>query len=210
MAMNYGSLVGSKTAEGSIRRWVNYEPTPAEDCLLDAQKLIYSQLRVREMRTVSTIALLTGAETAPLPTGFLDPIILLGPDGEEIILREERDYLMNSRILDTDAHLQVADGRPTEYAIYNEVLNFNMEANAAMNFVYAYYKFQADLSGDAPTNFLTTRYPHMLREACLTSAFNFRKEYDAAAKAEARVVALIMAANAESDLTRNGTRYRQG
>jgi hypothetical protein len=52
--VNYSTLVADKTVAGSIKRWVNYGQIDSETVLTEAQALIYSMLRAREMRQAST------------------------------------------------------------------------------------------------------------------------------------------------------------
>ena len=49
-SMTYTSLIGDKNTAGSIARWVNYSKLDADQILQEAQALLYSMLRVREMR----------------------------------------------------------------------------------------------------------------------------------------------------------------
>src|ERR1700756_3786825 len=73
-SMSYTSLVGDKNTAGSIARWVNYAKLDADQILQEAQSLIYSMLRVREMRAHFNFAVAVGGDRVALPSGFLDPI----------------------------------------------------------------------------------------------------------------------------------------
>src|SRR5246127_5440048 len=73
-SMSYTSLVGDKNAAGSIARWVNYSKLDADQILQEAQSLIYSMLRVREMRAHFNFNIAPGSDRVALPAGFLDPI----------------------------------------------------------------------------------------------------------------------------------------
>jgi hypothetical protein len=73
-AMSYTSLVGDKNTAGSIARWVNYSKLDADQILQEAQSLIYSMLRVREMLTYFNFNMPQGFSGVALPTGFLDPV----------------------------------------------------------------------------------------------------------------------------------------
>src|SRR3984893_10670747 len=72
--MTYTSLVGDKNTAGSIARWVNYSKLDADQILQEAQALLYSMLRVREMRAHFNFNMAQGGDRIALPTGFLDPI----------------------------------------------------------------------------------------------------------------------------------------
>jgi len=74
MAMTYSSLVGPKGSAGSVANWVGYSKLDIPTTVDEAQSLIYSLLRVREMRTEWTFGMNVGQSEIALPTGFLDPI----------------------------------------------------------------------------------------------------------------------------------------
>src|SRR5260370_10335031 len=73
-AMSYTTLVGDKNTAGSIARWVNYSKLDADQILQEAQSLLYSMLRTREMRTHFSFDLAVGSSQVALPAGFLDPL----------------------------------------------------------------------------------------------------------------------------------------
>src|SRR5260370_38056571 len=70
-AMSYTTLVGDKNTAGSIARWVNYSKLDADQILQEAQSLLYSMLRTREMRTHFSFDLAVGSSQVALPAGFL-------------------------------------------------------------------------------------------------------------------------------------------
>jgi hypothetical protein len=72
--MSYTSLIGDKNTAGSIARWVNYAKLDADQILQEAQSLLYSMLRVREMRAHFNFSTIVGQDRVALPSGFLDPI----------------------------------------------------------------------------------------------------------------------------------------
>lgn len=74
--MTYTNLVGLKGTAGSIANWVNYSKIQdvADVILEEAQALLYSMLRVREMQTTFSFRLGAGNVFSALPTRFQDPI----------------------------------------------------------------------------------------------------------------------------------------
>jgi hypothetical protein len=74
--MTYTNLVATKGTAGSIANWVNYQKLEAvlPTILEEAQALLYSLLRVREMQTTMTFKLGVGSTYYALPTRFQDPI----------------------------------------------------------------------------------------------------------------------------------------
>jgi hypothetical protein len=102
--MNFNDLIGPKSRAGSIQNFVRYKPVPGEVVLEEAQALIFSELRIREMRASSVITLGVGAFTAALPTGYLDPIAMRDREGWNVIPEKyvgERQ-LIDLRTFDND------------------------------------------------------------------------------------------------------------
>src|ERR1700720_4192005 len=74
MAMSYSSLSGAKGSSGSVANWVDYTRLDVPVIIDEAQTLLYTLLRTREMRTDFTFTLTLGQSFFPLPARFLDPI----------------------------------------------------------------------------------------------------------------------------------------
>jgi hypothetical protein len=198
MAFEYGTLTGPKSTLGSIRSWVNYELVDVEGVLLDAQAYIYGALRTREMRATAAFSLALNDQTEPLPTGFLEPIKLIYSTGETIEPKEESELIVNRG--------EIQSGQPFEYAIYDELFQFEVKADAAYTGTILYWKRSTYLGAQNRTNFLTTRYPNLLRVACLMHAADMvaDSEYERWKK---RTDELIGRANVEADLARKGADY---
>src|SRR6476620_4693133 len=74
MAMTYTTLIASKTTAGSIASWVNYSKLDILAVLDEAQLMLYSMLRTREMISRYVFSMDVGEALTPLPARFLDPI----------------------------------------------------------------------------------------------------------------------------------------
>ena len=207
--MNYTTLIANKATSGSIRRFVNYSELDAEQIVLEAQALLYQTLRVREMRTeFSDLSLADGDYYKALPTDFLDPIALKDVTNNiDLRLVPEPD-LIRSRVYETAV---LIDGTPQRYAIFGEKLQFESKYEAAATLKLVGYKTPAVLATTTnETNFLTSRYPHLLRVACVTQAYDFMSN---AAKYQSNLTllsALIEKTNAESDLSYRGAEFEVG
>jgi len=200
--MTYGELVGPKAKSGSIRSWINYSLTDAESVLLDAQASIYTVLRSREMRTAADVSIALNASTADLPARFLDPINLVHKDGSgDITLRSEA-WMNRNRLYDGAG--SVIAGQPSAYAIYGEALQFECKADAAYTASFLFYQQPAFLSPQNPSNFLTTRYPNLLRQACLMGAFQHRQDSPEFKSAQALFDQILARLNVNDDLSRRG------
>jgi hypothetical protein len=199
--MSYTTLTGAKTVAGSIHNFANYRKVPAEVVLEEAQALIYSRLRVREMRDTAVITLSAAASTAALPTGFLEAIAMRDRDGWDVIPDRHVDErgLLRRRIYEDDV---LQDGVPTHVAIFGELFQFDCAADEERKFDLVYFKTPTALSASNATNFLTRRYPHIVRIGCLAGAASYMKDDSEEAKQLTKLQVLCDEANAESDLGR--------
>lgn len=201
MAMSYSTLVGGKSVTGSIRSWQNYDKVDAEGVLEDAQAMIYQSLRVREMRLSHVMNVGTGEAAVDVPAGFLDPMELRHLlDGSDLTQVDERD-LRNQRYW-REGLLQT--GRPTYFAIMDEQLVFDTASDSIYTLELLYYGSRNPLSADTETNFLTRRYPHILRAMCLAMAAEFSHNSEDYARNLQRANGLIAEANAMDELSRRG------
>lgn len=214
--MDYVSLTAAKGTPGSIANWANYGLLPTNDLLTDAQSLIYQTLRVREMRSAPfPLQLIIGTISINLPVDFLDPIAVFDQYQQPLMHRDPRS-LFRMRYLPAGGFgdfnfpdfdpLDFATGSawtqsvPSSYAIFGEQLQFNCAANAAMLYWLIYFKSPPVLSATNKTNFLTQRYPHILRAACLAVAADFRKDQADYDRCSTRLMMLITDAMSKDDL----------
>jgi hypothetical protein len=292
-AMTYASLVGDKNTAGSIARWVNYSKLDVDQILQEAQSLIYSMLRVREMRAHFNFNIAQGGDRVVLPAGFLDPIgkiSLLGTGAKAEqrypnFIQRRRVYTetsgslgvnpftttsgstavtvnlashglsqgstfftagaaafngvtiagafdvtaivdANNFIIDITplgatpnasgagggaAVTYVADnliqGTPIYWGVWDETIFFDVAFAQASNCNLQYFKALPILSSTNTTNFLTSRYPHLLRKACTAQAWDFMRNDAEYQKDVAALTALIEQANAEGDLLYRGATF---
>jgi len=202
--MDYGTLIAGKDTAGSIRSWINYGLIDAEGVLLDAQSYIFGGLRVREMQAEATVTIAEDDTFVALPERFLDPITLVFKDGNGEIGLITPQALHRLRQYEEDGSLS-AD-RPLAYSIFDEKLQFAVKADADYSASYLFYR-RPELLGPQTarkTNFLTTRYPALVRSACIAFAADYRDDTERYTRAIQRTNALISAANVEADLTLRG------
>ncbi|WP_028136150.1 phage adaptor protein [Bradyrhizobium japonicum] len=199
MAMTYTTLIADKTTAGSIKRWCNYSQLDVEQVLIEAQALVYQTLRVREMRfEFDNLALAPGDFYVALPSGFLDPIALKDiTNNIDLKLRPEAN-IVRARSYEDGA---LIESIPQNYAIYDEKLQFECAYESAATLNLVGFKKPDDLSGSNTTNFLTSRYPHLLRVACLAQAYDFMSNQTKYQNNLTMLSALIEKTNAESDLS---------
>ncbi len=205
MSTSYTTLVAAKTVAGSIKRSVNYAEIDVETVLEEAQTLIYGSLRVREMRSMWSPAMAVGDSSKALPSDFLDPAGKLRDTRTFCYRQRSSDHLMSARVYTSAGALE--SGQPTFWAIFDEAINFDIkfDANSAGTLSLPYFKRPALLaSGTNETNFLTTRYPHLLRQACRIQCHAFMKNWTGYSAELPLLTSFIQSANGEADLTYGG------
>lgn len=288
MAMNYTTLLAAKGTAGSIANWVGYNKLDLPTILDEAQSLLYTMLRLRQMKTEWTFGVSVGQSEVALPSGFLDPLggILIVGYGMEVRQRPEeqvkgyRTYdntlsgsfdtdplttVLNSSLVNVeltghglsqgstittadfdavggltlngtypvtaiidsdnftiDAGAQATssatgggdDGTytannliaatPTTFGMWGEAIKFECAFDTAQACKLLYYKSPPLLSASNPTNWLTTRYPKLLRIACQAAAADFMKDTEEYNKSLSALNNLIQTIAAEDDLSMRG------
>lgn len=290
MAMTYNTLTAAKGQSGSILNWVGYTKVDVGTVLDEAQSLIYSILRVREMRFQWVFGMPVGNSKVALPQRFLDPIGRLKDNfGTRYWHRTESD-VTDRRAFDsspsgtfgnnpfttsalgsgtvqaalvahsltqgsditiagatpvdgvtingtslvtsiTDAdhfNFVVTDAaatvggitgggagasytankmiscQPNNWAVWDEYLQFDAPFDTATALRLMCFKSLPLLSSANPSNFLTNRYPHLMRVACLAAAASFMKDDNEESKNVTKLKELIQAVEAEADLLYRG------
>lgn len=293
MAMSYTTLMGSKGSSGAIATWINYAKLDTETVLDEAQSLIFSMLRCREMRTEWTFGMPVASSAVALPARFLDPMgrlydvtngVWLGHKLETSVLSfrtydstvvgalganpfttnaiggstlnvyapnhginqgsivtfagatavdvypasllngtfavtgvpDVNDFTIDT--VDTLAQT-IANGggagitytcdnltaaAPGRWSIWNEQFQFDTALDTATNYKLLYYRAPMILSADNPTNFLTTRYPKLLRVATSAAAADFMKDDAEYQKGLTAMSSLIQSISVEQDFLYRG------
>jgi hypothetical protein len=93
---------------------------------------------------------------------------------------------------------------PVQWAIWDEYLQFDAAFTDAKQFRLSCFKSLPLLSASNPTNFLTNRYPQLLREAAIAAAASFMKDDNEFTKHDTKLQLMIQQINAESDLMYRG------
>ncbi|MGE0853861.1 MAG: hypothetical protein AB7O44_30335 [Hyphomicrobiaceae bacterium] len=211
MPMDYTTLTGAKTVEGSIRNYTNWAETPADTVLTEAQAYIFSRLRVREMEhVVRNLTIAEDAETLELPPDFIAPMGqdcfgIQSPWQCSIDIFDAAQFETYRATDDTGA---VYAGQPRACMILGQpaVAHFDVKADQAYSAKLLYYRRPAALADDNPTNWLTDRYPQLLRHATNYFAWLHKREPAQASASEKLVGHFIDVANGEADMERQSRR----
>ncbi len=200
---DYSTLVGTKDTEGSIKSWINWSKAPSTTILTEAEAFIYSQLRVREMRKLASGTISEGATTLSMPSDFIAPISFrrTGTTAGVIEVLDEQHFESLLALDDSNAFME---GTPTKCMIIAEppVAYLDVEADDDITYRLVYFSRPTALSISNENNWLTTRYPMLLRATCLGFANQHYKDSAAAQEWLSSASALIQSANAEDDQAR--------
>lgn len=202
MSMSYTTLTGSVSTEGSIRYAINYSRIDAEGILEEAQAWIYQRLRVRQMMATANVSISSAASTASFPTGYLDPIHLGIPGYINTIRLKDPEWFRAHMGWDESAVLP--EGLPSYWCDFDTTIQFNTKADQAYTAKMVFFKKPDLLSGSNLTNWLTDRYPTLVRRACLMFSAEARKEFDMMNNAEIKALQMIEEIKVESDLAMRG------
>ena len=95
-------------------------------------------------------------------------------------------------------------GLPNWFGIWNENIYFDVGFFQTILCKMQYFQSLPLLSATNQTNFLTNRYPHLLRKACMAMAADFMKDDIEYQKQVTALQALIQQTNIENDMAMRG------
>lgn len=199
--MDYTTLVADKDTEGSIKYLVNYAAVPSELILTNAQALIFSFLRVREMRLRDTDSFSEGDTSDGLPARCLEvnSVQLTGDNQQRLTILPPDDFEDTLNYEADSDPPTLEEGTPSRCTITGTQLLIDVTADDTYNYSIWYYGYPEPLSTTSPTNFLTDRYPHILTAGVRHYAFDYRQHKDLAADELQKLMGYIQRANVEAD-----------
>jgi hypothetical protein len=98
-------------------------------------------------------------------------------------------------------------GSPTSWGVWDEQIKFDVAFNRAAVCKLLFYRQPLLLSATNQTNFLTNRYPNLLRVACLAAAAQYMKDDEEYTKSVQALTALIGSIAAQDDLSYRGATF---
>jgi len=173
---NYNDLIAAKGTVGSIKNWVNNDEIPSATIVTEAEASIYRSLRVREMITRTTGTLTTSVDNIPLPSDFQDAVRFMftatGTTAKFVPEFKSLPVVLDAWNYDGTAR---ATGLPRYWGLTGTSMQFNDPADKNYPWHLEYYRIPPALSTAtaSSTNFLTSRYPKLLRAVCLVEAYEW-------------------------------------
>ncbi len=198
MAINYTTLTGSKSTAGSIANWVNRSDLPTDNILLEGEAWIYERLRAREMKTQVAFQFDASTSEEALPSDFLDPIQYLPYEWDDPLLYVNEEYYRPPR----DSSGALFSGSPTMWTILGETAYVDVTCDSNFGGMLLYYKRPEALSGSNETNFLTVKYPTLMRHVLMMKAYEHMKDSSREGAYEARALRHLADAKVTDDLSR--------
>lgn len=290
MAMSWTSLSAAKGVSGSIANWVAYTLLDLPPIIDEAQALLYSLMRTREMMTELVFSIPANGSYLALPARFLDPIGRIRATSinqwiahkDQNFIEQNRTYTENTGSLGTNPFTtangsntvtvaltghnltqdslfntagatafngvtingtfpvtsivdandfnidisnlgttptgsgagggsavtyiadQLTTGSARWFGIWNENIYFDCSFSQQSLCRLQYYQSLPLLSNTNQTNFLTNRYPQLMRTACVTAAADFMKDDNEYQKGVTRLQNLVAQINIENDMYLRG------
>lgn len=189
--MDYTTLVGTKATSGSIANWLNRSDLPLAEILTEAEAFIYERLRVREMQAFDTLTFADESSSQDLPSDFLDPISFLPHGWGQPLLYVHEEALRAYR--DEDGNL-FESPTPSRWTTIGTTAHLDVKLDGAFAGQLLYYGRPDALSAQNQENWLTTRYPRLLRTVCMGIGFEHMKDHGQADRYLARAEALVFGA----------------
>jgi hypothetical protein len=205
--MDYATLIGPKTTKGSIAEWIVWTDTkmPIEAILEEAQTFIFDNMRVTEMKQAQTLALPAGAVSVALPARLVTTISIQDQYMTPLKARDLKS-LMLRRSKDDAGNWTQADA-PLFYSQTATAFEFDMAPSENIDLTLAGFFRPEPLGPTNQTNFLTEKYPHLLRTAILIFVADFLNDDAKYARYTTRYQALLAQAMQSEDLNMLGLQY---
>lgn len=183
MAMNWTSLTGATSVPGSISRWVNKStltsgPDGDADLILqEALGSIFGKLRHWQMLTPPTSGtMVVGADQIAVPADLVesDFFMLTGAQYQSVLIQKTPNEVYARWGYDsTGARVRQT---PLIYSFNQAYFQLDSPPDLAYTYMYTYYQIPGVLSEDNQTNFLTAKYPRLIRTAVMMAAAEWTKE----------------------------------
>jgi len=175
---------------------------PTSAILTEAEAELYKTLRVREMMTDAVLTFDDNTSSEALPSAFLDPIQYVPWEWGVPLPFVAPEIFAPPR---TSAGV-VEDGTPSCWTIIGTTAYIDATIDDSDNYSgrLMYYAQPTALSVSNTTNFLTTRYPKLLREMSMAFAYQHMKDTQRSQEYLAYAMAGILEANKTNEMWRRG------
>ena len=176
--MDWTTLTSSKSVAGSLASWANNSTlqSSASTIIQEAESWIYRRLRHYSMLTVPVSGTLTvGSDQLAIPADMLEPknLCLTGVYFQWVTQKDEETVIASYGYDSTGAR---TTGTPRIYYFNQSYIQFDSPCDVAYPYLLTYYQQPAALSAVNTTNFITSRYPRLMRSVCMLGVCEWSKE----------------------------------
>lgn len=183
---SYTTLIDAKSVDGSIKNWVNDDRIGPATIVTEAEAWIYQRLRVRDM-----LAYISGTMTATEAGAAItlaSPNLFKAPYDFRITgsaqnippseIKKKSLALVRSMFSWTGTPPARVAGRPKWYALDATRIIFDCAPDRAYPYEFAHFSRPSSPLSTALTNFLTEKYPSLLRHVCMFKSFEHLRRPD--------------------------------
>ena len=180
--MDWNTLTAASTTAGSLANWANKSTITsgaggvADAIIQEATSWIYQSLRHWLMLTPPTTGTMTiGTDTIAVPDDMLEPDVFMitGVYKQTLVQKTQEEVLANWQY---DGSGTRVNQQPVMYFFNQSYIQLDSPPDQAYPYALTYFQQPAALSDSNPTNFLTSRYPRLLRAACMMGVAEWAKE----------------------------------
>lgn len=176
--MDYTSIIGAKSAAGSLMRWVNNSSIDVETILAESKEWVEHRLRVKDMLKRTTSLTLT-PDTAGVitpPDDCITPLVwtITGPN-VWMPLKKTTAQLLEPEMMFTGTASRVP-ALPGKYYEGAAGLELDSVPDGTYTSRMLYYARGPALGTATTTNYLTARYSRLFRLVLMAQANEFLKD----------------------------------
>lgn len=182
MSVNYDQLIADKRTDGSIKNWANNDVIPSSTIAFEAQQILYTRLRCREMLQIYEGVTGTGVDTLELATvapNFRQPRFFQFTGLEKAMIEKKTVEEVEWAINYDGAGARISR-KPTIFYHRGTVLNFETFLDQAYPYRLAYYGAlpALDSTPAGKSNFLTNRCFRAFKTTCMVLISEWLKKSD--------------------------------
>ena len=192
-----------------------YDSSPAGDfdpapfTTTDQSSLVAVELTGHDLTQGSTLTIADAATVGGLDLNGTFPVVSI-TDADNLVIdtdTEASSAATGGGSVATYTANKLVAAMPTRWGILNTKLQLDCAMESASQFKLLYYRSPKPLSATNLTNWLTDRYPKLLRVACMAASADYMKDDAEYQKHLSALTALVGPTAAENDLQYRGAEF---
>lgn len=182
---------------------------PAPFTTTNASSLVAVELVGHALTQGSTLTIADANAVGGLDLNGTFPVVSITDDDNLVIDvdTEASSTATGGGSLATYTANKLIAASPNRWGVFDEKLKLDCAMESASQFKLLYYRSPKPLSATILTNWLTVRYPKLLRVACMAAAADYMKDDAEYNKHVTALTALVGSTAAENDLQYRGAEF---